>query len=250
MNQMQLIHLFQKYWKDVPEDAKNTFLNWASVGIDKPGVSPFEGFLIYFLVLENDPKSIFEMGTRYGSISFALSYAQRERGIKGAYTSTEINEKYARIGERNLINHGLYEYVDLIIGDGIILAPHNIDFCIIDSNHTYNFAKKYIRELFPKCQTGCVVFTHDHIPYTLDQPNKDGQINLLADLIETNYDQEQKAIKEYLLFTKKSYCFLEAITGGRYTPFNEEFHKELIKITGIDLFPQKKRVPQSILYTL
>ena len=237
MNKQEILQLFQKHWKDIPSDVKRVILNYGKdIGINNPGIGAFEAFLLHFQVLENNPSFVFEMGTREGSTTYAVASAMKVMNRKSSFVTTEIGS----LPSQRFFKIGLSDYVEFVHGDGIKVGQkYDIDFCVIDADHTYQFAKRYIKDLFPKLFSNCFIFIHDHLLYVPGNLNKD--------MHKTPPGHEQRAVKEYLLESGAEYCLLHGVVGGRHLPFNTNFAAELKSITEIEFFPAQTMLASSII---
>ena len=91
MNSETILKLFEKYWSSLDP---NTIKRVMSLGKDlqfhKPGIGPFEWFLVHFYTLEENPNFAFEMGTRGGFSTYSIAAAMQMLGKKNSFVSTEV----------------------------------------------------------------------------------------------------------------------------------------------------------------
>lgn len=106
-----------------PADFKNAYLP----------VSKQQGEALREIIVKNDCKEIVEFGTSFGISTIYLADAARQ--TNGRVISTELIESKAFKARENLKDAGLYDFVEVRIGDAMqTLKDHNapIDFLFLD----------------------------------------------------------------------------------------------------------------------
>jgi len=112
--------------------------------------------LMYLLILEHKPRHVVEFSPMLGYSTRYLASALKILDKPDSMITVEINQNYfTRTGER-LNKAGLLHICHVLSGDAISVVKKEIttrnrqvDFIFIDSDHSYKFGLRYIKEIFP-----------------------------------------------------------------------------------------------------
>lgn len=247
LTQDNILNLYSKYWNNIDQSHKDLLLK----GLPNQGMGPIEGFLVYFLVLEQNPRYAIELGPRFGYSTWCIGLAMKALGKKNSFTSFELQPIMRDTLIPNLQKAQLYpDYTNIIYGDARhtvvpFIQDKLVDFMWIDAEHSYSFAQMYISTIFPLLQPGCVAGAHD---MTAGEQNNNGKFNLL-EACNAHELTEEKAVKMFLHQSGKNYAFFHAITGGKHSnnkslPRNIEFYNKIYDIVKIKLIAEHHS-PQS-----
>lgn len=238
--QENILALYAKYWDHIDAQHKKLLLH----GLMDQGMGPLEGFLVYFLVLEQNPRYAIELGPRFGYSTWSIGLALKALGKKNSFASFELQDIMRDTLIANLKRAELYpDYNEIVWGDASqtvvpFIKDKPVDFMWIDAAHTEEFADSYITRIFPVLQPGCLIGAHD---MTANGRGNDGKFDLYKGIGAKN---EEGRVKRYLLESSKDYSFFHAITGGphsdgRSLPRNYEFYYELEHITKMPLIAEE-----------
>jgi len=96
-------------------------------------VSKSQGEFMRQLVIENNCKHIVEFGTSFGISTIYLADAARQ--TDGKVITTEILKSKAAIAKQNIMEAGVGEFVEIMVGDAMETLrnhPSQIDFLLLD----------------------------------------------------------------------------------------------------------------------
>lgn len=180
--------------------------------------------LMYLLILENNPRHVVEFSPMFGYSTKYLASAMRELSRPGNMFTVEKNISYAGICERRLGKHNLTHYCKLISGDGITQTKNQImgrgwknkvDFIFIDSDHSKQFAEKYIKQVFPLLSDNCIIIVHDICGRCKNTGAH--SLNFKSSLNSTTDKfSEYKAVKDFLIETNTEHTLTHPIFGGHW----------------------------------
>lgn len=211
--------------------------------------------LMYLLILEYKPRHVVEFSPMLGYSTRYLASALKILD-KGSMITVEINQNYfMKTGER-LDKAGLLHICHVLSGDAINVVKKEIttrnrqvDFIFIDSDHSYEFGKRYIKEIFPLLAPGCIVMVHDICGWSdkVDPHSIDFRTSLRS--VAPKF-AEYRAVKEFLIATQLDHTLTHPLFGGHWQdcawrisgdevspklPENEEFYSAYREIVGYDL---------------
>ncbi len=132
---------------------------------------------IYFMVRLVRPKNVIEFSPFHG-LSTAHIYTALEANGQDYTFATFDLEEFEGFSKRMLEHH---IPLKVIAGDAIKTIPEylkannligKIDFCFVDSEHTYEFAELYTKAIFPLLADDCVFMFHDmcYCPERIEEP--------------------------------------------------------------------------------
>lgn len=111
------------------------------------------------------PRKIMEFSPFHGFSTITIASAAKEIGISPDFFEThEIDKENVAITNFNLYENNI-EGIKVVEGDVFETLDREklkeVDFLMIDSDHSGEFAKRYITEFFPLLKDGCWVAIHD-----------------------------------------------------------------------------------------
>lgn len=258
-NSALILNLFDEQMINTDEMDVHTILS------EKGGIDPLEGMLLYLTILKTKPQLAIEFSPQKGYSSMCIGMGLRQLAKINGYKKCpelytfEINKKYKDNLDTMILQHNLFN-VNVIFGDALeeipsVLAGLSIkpDLCFIDSDHRAEFARRYIKEIFPLLNPGCQVVVHDLCASKLSENNScvDFKTSLLNQGNASHCSGEEKPLYDYLAHV--DYSVLHAITGGNHEgaklPVNEEFYEDIQSFTGID-FKSNRICPKSVWFNV
>ena len=116
LTQDDILGLYKKYWDTIDRYHKGIILT----GFDTQGMGPIEGFLLYFLLLEKNPRYTIELGPRIGYSTACIALALQKLGKKNSFATFELQTRFHEELISNLKNTAVYpDYVEIIYGNAI-----------------------------------------------------------------------------------------------------------------------------------
>jgi len=144
---------------------KNMFLSPApKSGYDISMTQTERNFLFNF-VKKTAPKNVMEFSPFHGFSTLTISNALREVGIVPDFFEThELEKENIKLTEFLLYENDI-NFVTVKEGDVFDTVDReklkDVDFLMIDSDHSGGFAQKYLKEFFPLLKNECWVVIHD-----------------------------------------------------------------------------------------
>lgn len=135
-------------------------------GVHDGGISRVDGELVYMLMRELNVREAIEFSPNQGYSTAFLAQALVANGGESLLATFDL-EMFPKFVER-MQGLGLDAWFHK--GDALVNIPRylaerdlvgKVDFCFIDSDHTYDFARRYCREIMPLLGEDCVYFIHD-----------------------------------------------------------------------------------------
>ena len=132
---------------------------------DDISMTQVERNFLFNFIKKIAPRKIMEFSPFHGFSTLTICNALTEISIRPDFFEThEINKENVR-----LTNYHLYEndidFVKVVEGDVFQTLDKEklkeVDFLLIDSDHSGEFAERYIEEFFPLLKDGCWVAIHD-----------------------------------------------------------------------------------------
>jgi len=124
-----------------------------------PMLDDLEAEITYMLIRERTPKIVIEMSPNTGWSTTWILSALRDNGQKGQLWSYDLHDASVKLVPPKLSENRWH----FVLGDAketLAKAP-DFDHLFVDSDHSEDFAKWYVRELFPRVRSGCIVSVHD-----------------------------------------------------------------------------------------
>ena len=118
----------------------------------------FESEMLYAVIRHIKPSSVIEFSPNKGFTSWIIMKALHENGPGSRLFSFDIDPSSVRM------KHSFDVERIFTHGDAIAHVPlytATCDFMFIDSDHSYEFAQDYCREIIPDLEKGTIVFIHD-----------------------------------------------------------------------------------------
>ena len=212
--------------------------------------------LMYLLILEYKPRHVIEFSPMLGYSTRYLASALKILDKPNSMITVEKNLDYfTKTGER-LDKLGLLHICHVLKGDAIsvvkkeiITRNRQVDFIFIDSDHSYEFGKRYIKEIFPLLASGCIVMVHDICGmYKNTNPySRDFRTSLRS--LAPKFS-EYRAVKEFLIDNNLEHTLTHPLFGGYWQDCawrksgdevspklleNKEFYSSYREIVGYDL---------------
>ncbi len=212
--------------------------------------------VLYLLALEYEPRHVVEFSPMLGYSTRYLATAMKHLGRPGSMFTVDCSKGYAEKTRGRLESMGLSKYCEVLHGDAINITKSqikirdwNVDLIFIDSDHSYSFGKRYIKEVFPLLSNDCIVMIHDICGRTQDTTpySRDFRTSLRSN---TNKFAEYRAVKEFLIDKDLLHTLTHPLLGGWWQacswrsvgqetspklPENAEFYKAYKEIVGYDL---------------
>jgi len=163
--------LYEKYKRDliaVRKYQRKHYKNNLSPGRSLYG--DIECELTYLLIREISPKTVVEISPFYGWSTSWILHGLRDNGLGHLYSYDQLfdfpgsSSPLTELPCLSTLPEDLTKNrFTLSEGDvrEQINIPDQIDYLFIDSEHTAEFAKWFIRKLFPRTRKGSVVSVHD-----------------------------------------------------------------------------------------
>jgi predicted O-methyltransferase YrrM len=175
--------LYQKYESELCSDLMGA-VKVDERGRHDGGISRVDGELVYMLMRELGVRNAIEFSPNEG-YSTAFVYAALQANSPDSTFATFDLEVYPAFLTR-MSRLGME--ATIFRGDALVNIPRyldtreltgKIDFCFIDSDHSYDFAKRYCKELFPLLGPRCVFYIHDmcYRPHDFQNFSHYGQIH-------------------------------------------------------------------------
>jgi regulator of extracellular matrix RemA (YlzA/DUF370 family) len=118
-----------------------------------------ESEVLYSLIRGQKPKNLLELGCFDGFTSLIMIRAVQTNKIPAKFISSDLRDQSQYMDyddgttSRRLIVGDSKQTIDSKIGE--------LDFLLVDSDHTYDFAKWYCNVVFPFVKKGCFIMVHD-----------------------------------------------------------------------------------------
>jgi predicted O-methyltransferase YrrM len=155
-------HGWSRLQRSVPHRAVRFAL--AALGRDalaprsmRPRLDDVEAEILYLLVRAAQPKHVVEISPGGGWSTTWLLSALRDNGA-GELSSYDVVDRSRRLVPPDLAA-GRWT---LVLGDAkAAVLPPTVDFLLLDSEHTAEFARWYLAEVVPRVRPGSFVAVHD-----------------------------------------------------------------------------------------
>ena len=125
----------------------------------RPKFDDIEGEITYLLVRSIRPRVVLEVAPYYGWSTTWLLQALRDNGT-GRLHSYDLVD-YSRWTVPPDLARERWHFTQGDIRDSVERLPAGIGYLFLDADHTAEFARWYLRELFPRLPSGTVVGAHD-----------------------------------------------------------------------------------------
>ncbi len=124
-----------------------------------PLLGDIEAEITYLLIRESKPKNMVEISPYRGwSTSWILNALKdNDSGKLYSYDLTD----YATETIPSDLTEGRWSFFEGDIYDNLDRVPQEIDYLFLDSDHSAEFARRYIKDLFPRLKNGALVSVHD-----------------------------------------------------------------------------------------
>jgi len=171
-----------------------------------------EAEILYLLIREFKPETIVEISPYCGWSTSWILHALKANDSGMLYSFDKISESTKTV-QRELKTR--WRFVQGDVKEQMEAIPKKIDFLFMDSDHSADFTKWYIKELFPLVDVmgGGLIAVHDMIRVrkVLDTKHfKDGEDNVLFDFMKAN---------------KIAYFTAALYVPSDWGPVNEEINK-------------------------
>lgn len=141
-------------------------LKCAEGGAHDGGISRVDGELVYMVLRAMDARHVVEFSPNQGYSTAFLAQALVANGAEELVATFDLYLFPGFVSRlQGLGLDALFHKGDALENIPRYLAEHNlwgrIDFCFIDSDHSYDFARRYCTEIMPLLGEDCVYFIHD-----------------------------------------------------------------------------------------
>lgn len=133
----------------------------------KPQLDDIEAEATYLLLRELRPQTVVEIAPDGGWSTTWLLAALRDNG-SGRLYSFDLFDHCTRTVPRELAE-GRWTFARGDITQQLGLLPPRIEYLFLDCAHTAEFARWYVRELFPRLAPGTPISIHDIFPASLGE---------------------------------------------------------------------------------
>jgi predicted O-methyltransferase YrrM len=122
--------------------------------------------VLYLMVRHAAPDLVVEISPKRGLSTLHIALALEHNG-RGRVASFEIDRRALRRAEANLRRNKLDHRVSWHLGDARVEVPRrlagagDLPFLFLDSDHGAEFARWYLRELFPRVRPGGLIHVDD-----------------------------------------------------------------------------------------
>ncbi|MFQ5330078.1 MAG: glycosyltransferase [Thermodesulfobacteriota bacterium] len=160
-----IIELYTQYGEEISSDPIMEIKRDVH-GNHDGGLSRVDGELVYMLIRKYAPKHVIEFSPNEGYSTAFLYKALEKNGGDASFATFDL-ETLPSFPDR-MKSVGIAP--ELIVGDALVTIPRyihehslegKIDFCFIDSDHSYSFAREYTEKLFPLMSRECIYVIHD-----------------------------------------------------------------------------------------
>jgi len=167
--------------------------NWRDLNVPMP-----DGKILYDIIVENNYKTVVEIGTSTGHSGIWIAWALSKTG--GKLITIEIDRGRHQTAKVNFEKAGLADYIDARLGNAHELVPAlNGTYDFVFSDADKDWYKNYFISMDPKIVTGGCFVAHN-----VNQRSRD--IREFLDYIE-NHDHYKTTIKGAVSISYK--------TGGK-----------------------------------
>ena len=200
-----------------------------AVALLDPHFDDIEAELTYLLIRESKPNTIVEIGALGGwSTSWILSGLRDNRHGK-LYSFDKADDSTKTLPPGLTENRWVFVLGDILKDEDSI--PRNIDYLLVDANHTADFARWYLEKIFPKVSHDSFISVHDMFHASEPKaPFGEGvvisaylSLNNIPYL--TSAPAKNKWVYDQIMKIKKELDIQENITESRINPavfFNNE----------------------------
>jgi predicted O-methyltransferase YrrM len=138
-----------------------------------------EGEVVYLLIRHTRPTVVFEASPAKGWSSCYILNALADNAHGTLYSYDMVQDSNVHIPQ------DLQARRRFFVGDlqqSLSDIPREIDFCFMDSDHSYAFAKWYIEHIYPRVRPGAVGVVHDIYDVNLKtfDENRNGKTEIRA----------------------------------------------------------------------
>jgi len=154
-----------------------------ALGRPKPMMDDLEAEMVYLLIREFKPGVLVEVGSGIGYSTAWIIHAinDNRKGTLYTFDLTDIATLTIPLDLKKDCWHFFCGNAKENLGE----LPEEINFLLIDAEHTKAFAEWYIKELFPRLASGAVVCVHD--VFRKATPSEEG-LEVLGWLIANGLD--------------------------------------------------------------
>jgi predicted O-methyltransferase YrrM/Flp pilus assembly protein TadD len=165
--------MLAQYAREIDPVIKTFRDNWHLSNL----LNELDGLIIYYLIRQLKPKNVIEFSPYRGCSTVYIYKALQKNCIPFSLATFDISQCPEFTECMGLLDIPL----SVTTGDALHTVPKyirknglegKIDLCLVDSDHSYEFAKTYIEKIFPLLGKDCVILIHDlyYSPNNFDLP--------------------------------------------------------------------------------
>lgn len=124
-----------------------------------PKLEDIEAEMTYLLIREFKPETIVEISPYKGWSTSWILNAIKDNGAGKLYSYDLIDDSTKMIPLD--LSKGRWTFIRGDIKKNMDKLPQKIDYLFIDSEHSADFAREYIKNIFPKLENGTPISIHD-----------------------------------------------------------------------------------------
>lgn len=146
-----------------------------------PQFDDIEAEITYLLIREFEPANIVEISPCGGWSTSWILRAIRDNGLGRLY-SFDLVDHSTKILPREL-SESRWVFIHGDVREKLHYLPPTIDYLFLDSDHSAEFARWHIRELFPRLNDGVPVSVHD-VFHTAEPSGCEGEDAVVVEWLE------------------------------------------------------------------
>jgi predicted O-methyltransferase YrrM len=127
-----------------------------------PSIGPIKGKIVADIIKKYQPENILEIGTLYGYS--AILMANTLSGLDEKVVTIEIDKSIADIARKNIVDAGLSEKIEVIVGDALDIIPKlSLKFKLMFLDAAKVEYLKYLKSAEKKCLEKGAVIVADNV---------------------------------------------------------------------------------------
>jgi predicted O-methyltransferase YrrM len=142
-----------------PRYLARTFIRSCQMALLNPQFDDIEAEITYLLIRASRPKTLVEISPSGGWSTSWILNAVRHNDYGTLYSYDLVDDSLKTLPQ-NLANSN-WVFTKGDIKKTISEMPNDIDYLLMDADHSSDFATWYIQNIFPKLRSGALVSIHD-----------------------------------------------------------------------------------------